>query len=332
MRVTVIVPTYGNRKSIFRLLDSLKAQTYKNFDILLIYKENQGKKEILDGIRGYGKLDIEIVTQRAGRFEEALNIAYSKAEGDICINTDDDAYADRSWIRDHINMHIKHKHVGMATGMVEEVGGGNSSRIAMMLNRQKWRLNKHTVIDRPIDPKFSDYGMYIGRSGMLVDTGKRYNMIKTFKQHGVNMSWKSEALHGFRLPCYTKQGGRNEASAALEVLKRGYVPVWFENGLVHHPLQESDSRSISVATIPRELTSESVLFSYYVDHFSEYDIDLRVLRLRTDVDDLVSRIITMNRNYGYRLGYRLTKSAIEGDWRPEKVREELIRELSVGMN
>ena len=331
MRVTVIVPTYGNRKSIFRLLDSLKAQTYKNFDILLIYKENQGKKEILDGIKDYKTLDMEIVTQRKGRFEEALNIAYGKADGDICINTDDDAYADRSWIRDHINMHIKHKHVGMATGMVEEVGGGNSSRIAMMLNRQKWRLNKHTVIDRPIDPKFSDYGMYIGRSGMLVDTGKRYNMIKTFKQHGVNMSWKSEALHGFRLPCYTKQGGRNEASAALEVLKRGYVPVWFENGLVHHPLQESDSRSISVATIPRELTSESVLFSYYVDHFSNYGISLSTLKLRTTIDDLVSRMVTLNRNDGYSLGYRLTRLAVSENWQPSNVREELIKTLNVGV-
>ena len=329
MRVTVIVPTYGNRKSIFRLLNSLIGQTYKNFDVLLVYKENQGKKEILEGIKDFKTLDMEILTQRSGRFEEALNIVYKKADGDICINTDDDAYADRNWIRDHVNMHIKHKHVGMATGMVEEVGGENTSRITMMLNRQKWRLNKHTIIDRPIDPKFRDYGMYIGRSGMLVDTGKRYNMIKTFKQHGVNMSWKREALHGFRLPCYTKQGGRNEASAALEVLKRGYVPVWFESGLVHHPLQESDSRSISVATIPKELTSESVLFSYYVDYFSDYDVDLGALRLRTTIDDLVSRVITLNRNDGYALGYRLTELAVNGNWQPSKVREELINELNV---
>jgi hypothetical protein len=143
------------------------------------------------------------------------------------------------------------------------------------------------------------------------------------------MSWKREALHGFRLPCYTKQGGRNEASAALEVLKRGYVPVLFENGLVHHPLQESDSRSISVATIPRELTSESVLFSYYVDHFSNYGISLSTLKLRTTIDDLVSRMVTLNRNDGYSLGYRLTELAVDGNWQPAKVREELIGELNV---
>ena len=329
MHVSVIVPTYGNRQSIFRLLDSLAGQSHKDFSVLLVYKEKQGKKEILDRIKEFRKLNIDIITQKEGRFEEALNMAYSKADGDLGLNTDDDAYVDRDWIKDHVELHKKNRKVGVATGKVAETGRKGISGFEMFLYREKWRMNKHTIIDRPIDKKFDDYEMYIGRSGMLVDTGRRANMIRTFKQHGVNMSWKRDALHGFKLPCYTKQGGRNEASAALEVLKRGYLPIHFHKGLAFHPLQESDSRSVSVRTIPRELTAESVLFSYYVDHFSDYGVDLKLLRLRTRMDHTMSRLMMLNKNNGYSIGYRIAKEAIEGNWKPDKVRNELIEALSV---
>ena len=326
MHVTVIVPTYGNRKSIFRLLDSLKLQTYKDFHVLLIYKENEGKKEILEGIKDCSGVEIEIITQRKGRFEEALNIAYSKADGELGLNTDDDAHAEKNWIEEHVRFHRKHGKAGIATGKVIEEG--EDSFLSKFLNEQKWRMNKHTIIDRPINERFGDYGMYIGRSGMLVDTGRKKDGMRTFKMHGVNMSWKRDALESFKLPCYTKAGGRNEAAAALEVLKRGYEPIWFNNGIIYHPRQESDSRSTSIASIPKVLTAESVLFSYYVSRYTDYSVRIDTLKRRATIDDLMARLVTVGNNNGYSLGLGIALEAIKEGWKPERVRLKLIESLN----
>ncbi len=331
MEVAVSVPVYRDNGTLSRLLDSLASQSYKNFAINIIFKPSSDKncdRRVFETIDAHDNLDIKIIKQSAGRFEEAMNIAYGKIDADIIINTDGDAYASKSWVSDHVGLHNKYYSVGIATGLVIETRPEENyvvDKIGAFLDSQKWRMNRHTFIDRPIDKQFYNYGMYIGVSGMLVDTGKRFNMIKTFKQHGVNMSWKRDALEGFKLPCYTKQGGRNEAAAALEAIKRGFKAIWFKRGINYHPLHGSDSRSTSISSLPLELTVESVLFSYYVSKF--YDVNIRVLHWRTLIDNLIARIITLNKNYGYSLGYDITKEAINSEWPPNKVRECEIESL-----
>ncbi len=332
MEVTVTIPTYRTRPTVWRLLASLEKQSYRRFSIDVIYKESDDRKrdrKVLDRLKENKKLSIRLVKQYPGLFEEAMNTAFNKTGSDIVINTDDDAYASNDWVLEHVKVHKKHRKVGMATGkVVEKLDDveGFEARLNLFLHRQKWRLNNHTLIDRPIDEKFNGYGMYIGKSGMLVDTGRKQNMINTFKQHGVNMSWKREALEGFRLPGYTKQGGRNEAAAAIECIDRGYSAVWFDGAINHHPLIESDSRSASLANIPRVLTAESVVFAYYTS--KKFDIDIDTLRLRTAIDDRLARLITKNKNDGYSIGYGIAKAAIDGAWAPAKVRATITKRLA----
>jgi glycosyltransferase involved in cell wall biosynthesis len=332
LNVNVVIPTYKTRDTIFRLLASLEKQSYKDFNVMVVYKKWEGYKDTLSEIKAYDKLDINFIEQDKGLFEEALNTIYRKADGDIVIHTDDDAYASKNWVKDHIELHKKHKEVGIATGLVEENTFPDGTPLPFFkrfIRSQQWRMNKHTIIDRPIDEKFKNYGMYIGRSGMLVDTGRKYNMIRTFKQHGVNMSWKQDALYGFKLPCYTKQGGRNEAAAALEVLDRGYSPIWFGRGTIHHPLQKSDSRGVAIKSLPEELTAESVIFSYYVSKTKKYKVDLALLKKRTMLlDNTLSHFFTFGKNKGYRIGYNITQEAILHKWSPQRVRNALIKALS----
>ncbi len=323
MHVTVVVPTYKTRDSINKLMKSLESQSYKDFSVMVIYKPWDGYKQKLDPLREYD-LDIDFVRQPEGFFEEAMNVSYNKADGDVVIHTDDDAYASRNWISDHVDFHIKHQNVGIATGMVDQStypDGRKLSRAATFINGQKWRMNDFRLIDGPIDERFKGYSMYIGRSGMLVDTGRRHNMIKTFKQHGVNMSWKCDALHGFKFPGYSRVISRNEQAAALEVINRKFDAVWFDRGKVFHPLGESASRTMST-----ELLISDVIFSYYVSRF--YDVDLGILRLRTRISDVLTRIATLNRNCGYEIGYEITSDAVKGRWQPHRVRKEEIARLS----
>ncbi|HUC39043.1 MAG TPA: glycosyltransferase family A protein [Candidatus Acidoferrum sp.] len=328
MHVTIAIPTYKTRGSIFKLLDSLKKQSYKKFSILFVYKEWEGWKETAAKIKEYKGLDIDFARQDNGFFEEALNTIFRKADGDIVLHTDDDAFASRDWVKDHVALHSRDRNAGIATGVVDESRLSDGSELppfTSFLYHQKWRMNKHTLIDKPIDDRFKDYGMYIGVSGLVVDTGRRHNMIKTFKQHGVNMSWKHGALHGFKFPGYAKSALRNEQGAALEVINRGFYPIRFNAGRVFHPVQESLSRGTSPLLVSTELIVGDVLLSYYMSLF--YKIDLDVLRLRTRIDDFVTRLATQNRNKGYSIGYELASKAIRQKWKPKRVRETLIETL-----
>ncbi len=323
MHVTVVIPTYKTRDTIYKLLDSLKLQKYGKFSVLLIYKPWDGYKQTLDRIRDYD-LDIEFVKQPDGFFEEAMNVSYNKADGDIVVHTDDDAHVTNTWIGDHVAFHNKNKRVGIATGVVDQSlfsDGRKVPRLKALINSQKWHMNDFSLIDKPIDNRFTGYGMYIGKSGMLVDTGRNYNMIKTLKMHGVNMSWKYDALHGFRFPGYAKVISRNEQAAALEVINRKYDAVWFNKGKVFHPLGDSASRTMSI-----ELLISDVIFAYYISRF--YEIDMDLLQARTNIANMITCLATLNKNPGYKIGYEVTSIAIKKRWPPHMVRDEVIRRLN----
>lgn len=326
MDVAVTVMTYKTRPTLWRLLYSLEKQSYKHFDVDIIFKDSEDRKrdkEILDRIMSHKKLSIKVIKQYPGYFEEAMNTIFNETSADILVNTDDDAYASRDWVWDHVALHKKHPKVGMATGnVIEQIDDidGFEAGVNLFLQRQKWRLNKHTIIDPPVSNIFKGYGKYIGKSGMMVDTGRRHNMINTIGQHGVNMSWKREALDGFKIPGYTKTGGRNEAAAALESLNRGMSTIWFKKGVNYHPLVESQSRTLSISDFPRVVTAECVTLAYYTSKI--FDTDMKTLALRTRIDDAIARIITGNKNDGYNIGYKLAKAAIKGDWTPAKLRRE----------
>ena len=92
MDVTIAIPTYKTTQSILKLLSTIKKQSYQNFSILIVYKEWSGCEGIISKIKDYKGLDIEVLKQDQGYFEEALNTIYRKADGEIVIHADDDAW------------------------------------------------------------------------------------------------------------------------------------------------------------------------------------------------------------------------------------------------
>lgn len=312
------------------LFKKLKDQTYKNFYLLIVYKKWPKDREVLSKIKEEKGINFFILKQTSGFIEEALNIIYRKADGDIIITTDADAKPSRNWIKEHVELYKKYQKIGVATGVVDENYFSNGKKISFfkkLVNNNKWRIENYGFIDKPIDKNFKDFSAYVGKSGMLVDTGKRKNMVKTFKQRGVNMSWRYDALNGFKLPGYTKQGNRYEAAAAFEAIKRKFIPVWFNGAVVFHPIHISLSRGESIKSFPTVVTAENVLFSYYVEKFTDYSIDLNTLKLRNKLERFISMFISKTAYLGYKIGYELTTKAITENWKPKKVRKELINAL-----
>jgi hypothetical protein len=75
-----------------------------------------------------------------------------------------------------------------------------------------------SYVDKPISRRFFNYEGYIGKSGMMLRSHRTADYMLTLAQRGLNMSWKREALSGFRMPNYTIRTFRNEQAAALKLL------------------------------------------------------------------------------------------------------------------
>jgi glycosyltransferase involved in cell wall biosynthesis len=314
MEATVYFPTYKNGGSVFKLLKSLEKQTHRNFTVLVCYRKSDSDA-VLGKLEAYRGLSLDIRFQRTRYWAECMNLALSKAEGEVTLSTDDDAIVSPDWVEKHVEMHRKHKNVGVITGAAPEGEGEIPELIPRLLSSHQWRINDYRAFDRPIDRRMAGYGMYVGRSGMLVDTGRSYNMIKTMKQHGVNMSWKSEMTEGFQIPTYCRMSFHSESAIALELLNRGHDSIYTDDIKIRHEFRVSSSRNHGATAMPEWIMGESVMFAYFTSRY--YDIDLRVLRARTLIADAVSRVMSKSR--GYEIGYGLVRRAIEEGWKPQQM-------------
>ena len=63
MEVTIAIPTYKTTQSIFKLLSTIKEQSYQNFSVLIVYKEWPGCEEIISKIKDYKGLEIEVLSK-----------------------------------------------------------------------------------------------------------------------------------------------------------------------------------------------------------------------------------------------------------------------------
>jgi glycosyltransferase involved in cell wall biosynthesis len=90
MFISLIVPTLGSREfEIRRLLDSLKSQTYKNFEIIVVSQDNFEKVEMI--LKEYNFISKHIKLNRKG-LSLARNVGLSYVSGNIVTFSDDDCW------------------------------------------------------------------------------------------------------------------------------------------------------------------------------------------------------------------------------------------------
>jgi hypothetical protein len=159
---------------------------------------------------------------------------------------------------------------------------------------------------------------------MLVDIGSTVSGL-TVRQKGANMSWKADALKGFRLPCCTIRGFRNEVLASIAAIQRGYTARYFNFARVMHKDRESLTRSKSPIH-GVELDVENALLAYQMS--KKFEIDLDLMETRCRLKEAYRRIFEPGRRNGYVIGRRLTHKAITERWGRQKVRRALLNILS----
>lgn len=114
-KVSVVVCTYNGADKIKSLLDSLKKQTYKNLDIVIVDDGSTDKTSEIT--KKYPFTLIRNTTNRG--LADSRNIGVKNSKGEILVFTDDDCIADKNWIKEIVNCYKKNPNVNGVGGRVE---------------------------------------------------------------------------------------------------------------------------------------------------------------------------------------------------------------------
>ncbi len=116
--VSVIICTYNRLNHLKNCLDSMLDQTYDKFEVIIVNgPSTDGTKNL---INLYPFRSIQ--QTKKGGLSEARNLGLREAKGEIVAFIDDDAIADKNWVKSHA-MKYKDENVGGVGGTIKLKNG-----------------------------------------------------------------------------------------------------------------------------------------------------------------------------------------------------------------
>lgn len=145
-KVSVIIPTYNEEKTILDCLESLGEQTYKDFEIIIVDDGSTDKTREL--VRNLTRLipDLKLLRQKHKGAGAARNRGARRAKGDILVFVDADMTFDKDFIKKLIAPIVK----GEATGTFSKEEYLANKDIVWA---RCWNINRGFPADRmhPVD-------------------------------------------------------------------------------------------------------------------------------------------------------------------------------------
>ena len=112
--VTVVIPTYKRADFLPRMLEALKHQTYRNFNVVYAVKPaGDGTEQLL--AQASADLKIKTIIQTKGHIVDAYFLGIKHTTGDIVALLDDDALPAENWLEKTVKIFQQGK-VGGVTG------------------------------------------------------------------------------------------------------------------------------------------------------------------------------------------------------------------------
>lgn len=211
MFVSVIVATYNRLDSLLRLLESLRFQVYKDFEVIVA--DNAAQPEVraaVDALAEEGTLSLRYVPEKQKGKHYAVNAGVKASCGELLVFTDDDATVDPQWISAYVEAFRNNSDLSGAGGRVD---------LAWEQEPPQWLVD--FIGDRET---FGLLSMVNLHSGFFV-SGK-------ISLYGVNMAFRRDVYvraGGYNPECYGDiwlGDGDNglQRKAEKQGAKIGYVP------------------------------------------------------------------------------------------------------------
>ncbi len=117
--VSIITPYFNNHATIIETIESVKRQSYKNIEHIII--DDGSSTSILD-IINYDLSGIKLIQQQNMGVAAARNNAVQQAKGEILVFLDADDLIDASYIEKVVGAFLENNNIAMVACYVKEIG------------------------------------------------------------------------------------------------------------------------------------------------------------------------------------------------------------------
>lgn len=232
--VSVVICTYNRGKYLERCIKSLKSQSYSNFEIIVVNGPSIDETDTI--LKKYP--DIKIIFQRElNGLSIARNLGVEACAGEIIAFIDDDAMADKNWIRYLVDGYTD-EYIGGVGGPVLDITGKNYQFKNGFISRYGIPsfYNDHDLNYNQPDAKFFNYIM------------------------GTNSSFKKSVLYKVGLFDSDIKYYLDETDLCVRIIKSGYTIKHVENAIVFHEMAEGYNRTSTYDLNWREIIKNVIYF------------------------------------------------------------------------
>ncbi len=244
--VSVVICTFNRAKCLKRCIESLKKQTYQNFEIIVVNGPSTDEtNQVLEGYR-----ELKVVTQeKLNGLSAARNLGIEASTGEIVAFIDDDAKADENWIKYLVEGYTDES-VGGVGGPVFDITGN-------------WYQFRNGYISKAGIPSF------------IHENDLNYNDPKAYFLNyimGTNSSFRKSILYDIELFDKNIKYYLDETDVCVRVIKSGYKIKHINNAIVFHEMVEGHNRKSSYDLNWSEIMKNVVYFTLknFREDFSSY--------------------------------------------------------------
>lgn len=243
--ISVLIPTKNRVVSIDETLDSLKKQTFKEFELVVV--DGGSIDDTARVVKQYDKFfPVQFYVQSDGLVHQ-MNVAWRKAKGKYIVRTDDDAVFDKDWLKEIVTTFDSDKKIGGVTGPSLVPIDRQKSR-DLFFYQHKFRSGN--IFWRLLGKIYYDYFLegepmrvsHWFRSGAFA-LGSNYKTCLKYKNsfevddlQACNWAAKRnlmEKIGGYD-PTYLGIGEYHEPDAAQKIMDLGYKLYFNPKAIVYH--------------------------------------------------------------------------------------------------
>ena len=217
MKTSVIIPTYKRREQVLDAVVSLRSQTFKDFELIVV--DNAGDPELQRRIQEISSSvsdTVRYVRHTVGGSSGARNRGAFEASGDLLIYGDDDLVFDDQWVQSYVEAFTEHPEMIAAGG-----------KVLAQWQTQPARWLEDYVSGGECCPVFAL--MNLGARTLLSSCGFFFSC---------NMAIRKDALAkygGFRPELFGRETiGSGEWGLVLELRERGELIGYVPGAVAHH--------------------------------------------------------------------------------------------------
>ncbi|MEM1542490.1 MAG: glycosyltransferase [Candidatus Bathyarchaeia archaeon] len=305
-KVTILIPSIGRPKLIKFTFNSLKNQSFKDFEVIVILKSRDNETIKLAG-RFKQHFDLQFLLQKHEGLLKAYEEGIENASGEIILFLDDDVIVDSNCIKEHVSMYEQHNISGVSGDVIPAYLINeklkiidNTSEITAFCGETQKRMAYDKLCDTPLEGQ-EKHLVYLSKAGYF-KTKKSFrcqNIVDSLLCMAANMSAQRNVLRDIRLPVFLEHGINFEQIIGWRLWKKGYRTVFNPKAKVYHIRHgQSMSRFLDLKNTYLAKIEDELIFYYLILEGEKLS---KMHRIAVLIYNIMTHIIKMKQDWKYQI-------------------------------